>query len=341
MTAMKDLIACVFGLLASLILTLSVAFCGQSTSPLDSRPDVLYIALEEDTKHVRITATKEKHETRTELIDKGDFRKRSLALYKGLESRKLSGIAGQRMIKDLGRQVLGPFQSLIQSAKEIVFVINDDLLETPIDLFYHKNQPLFLQVPVSYRLSSHIGNGSKFALPVTALIVSDATADPERAGKTVATIFDASTYLDVAEINPEYLRQEHEFDLLLMSVHGKIDKGREDHITLGNGSAVAADFETIRPKLVYFDSCRLGLSRSFLDEFIEMGSLYFVAPILSNEAGNSSTKTMQMFFEHLGQGKRPELALFHTRKELWEAYSDENFVYRVWRAYSFRVYRLN
>jgi hypothetical protein len=72
-----------------------------------------------------------------------------------------------------------------------------------------------------------------------------------------------------------------------------------------------------------------------------MGTKYFVAPILSNEAGNSSMMTIQVFFKHLLHSKRPEVALFHTRKVLWDAYRDDHFVYRAWRGFPFRVYRLN
>jgi hypothetical protein len=337
----KNINAIVFGCWASLNFAPPLAFSSQPALPLEPQLDVLYITLEEETEHVRVMATTARYEAKSVLIEKDKFRERSLALYKGLEARELSGAAGQRMIEDLGRQVLGPFRSLIQSSDQIVFVVNDELLETPIDLLYHKNQPLFLQLPVSYRLSSFSGNGSHFSMPASALVVSDPTADPEGAGKTIANLFDGSKYIDVADIDAGYLRQQRRFDLLLMSVHGQIDDSAEDRIILGSGSAVASDFETIKPKLVYFDSCQLGVSRSYLEGFTEMGSVYFVAPILSIEAGYSSTKTMQMFFEHLGQGQTPELAMFHTRKELWDTYGDEEFAYRVWRAYPFRVYRLN
>jgi len=97
----------------------------------------------------------------------------------------------------------------------------------------------------------------------------------------------------------------------------------------------------IKPKLAYFDSCRLGVSNRFLKAFTAIGSLYYVAPILSNEAGNSYTKTMQWFLNHLGQGARPEIALFLTRKKLWETYSEDSFARHVWRSFPFRMYRLN
>jgi hypothetical protein len=67
-------------------------------------------------------------------------------------------------------------------------------------------------------------------------VVSDVTADPERAAKSVASNFADSTYLDVTKVDPEYLRRQHAFDLLIMSVHGQIDNTTADHVVLGNGS---------------------------------------------------------------------------------------------------------
>lgn len=338
---MKRILAHTFVLLTLLGLVRLQVFGGPSVAAVESQSNVLYIALAEDAQYLRIAAQTSKYETRMERIDKADFHKGSLDLYKALESRRLSDAAGQRMIEELGRQILEPFQILIETADEIVFIVSDDLLEMPLDLLYHKGQPLFLQKPVSYRVTQPLGHVSGFSLPVSALVVSDVTADPERAAEKVASNFADSTYLDVTRVDPAYLRRQHAFDLLIMSVHGQIDNTTADHVVLGNGSGSATDFSMIKPRLAYFDSCRLGVSNRFLKAFMKMGSLYFVAPVLSNEAGNSSTKTMQLFFKRLQEGMRPEIALFHTRKELWDTYRDDRFAYRVWRAFPFRVYRLN
>jgi hypothetical protein len=318
------------------------AISAQPGAAVELPSNVLYIKLTDDSKILQIMAQNGRRETRTERIDKADFRRKTLDLYKGLESRRLSDADGQRMVKNLGRQILGPFRALIETADEVVFVVSDGLLETPLDLLYHNGQPLFLQKPVSYRVTQPTKQGSGFSLPGSALVVSDASADPERAAAQVASNFADSIFLDVAKVDPPYLRRQPAYDLLLMSVHGRIDNTTADHVVLGSGSAGSADdFLMIKPKLAYFDSCRLGVSSRFLKTFMSIGSLYFIAPILSNEAGNSSTKTMQFFFEHLGQGARPEIALFLARKKLWEAYHQDAFADRVWHAFPFRVYRLN
>lgn len=318
------------------------AFRDQALAAVESPSNVLTITLAEDSKNLSISAAKGRYETSTERIDIADFRRKTMDLYKGLESRRLADAAGQRMIENLGREILGPFQALIETADEVVLVVSDGLLETPLDLLYHKGKPLFLQKPVSYRVTQPTKQGSGFSWPVPALVVSDASADPERAAATVASNFAESTYLDVSKVDPPYLRRQPAYNLLLMSVHGRIDNTTADHVVLGSGSTGSADdFLMIKPKLAYFDSCRLGVSSRFLKAFTAIGSLYYVAPILSNEAGNSSTKTMQWFFNHLGQGARPEIALFLTRKKLWETYRDHTFARRVWRSFPFRVYRLN
>jgi hypothetical protein len=71
-----------------------------------------------------------------------------------------------------------------------VFVVFDELLEAPLDLFLHKGQPLFLQKSVTYRIPRVLVNDSVFVLPTSAFVVSDATAGPERAAKTVASAFE-------------------------------------------------------------------------------------------------------------------------------------------------------
>ena len=162
------------------------AFRDQALAAVESPSNVLTITLAEDSKNLRISAAKGRHETSTERIDIADFRRKTLDLYKGLESRRLADAAGQRMIENLGREILGPFQALMETADEVVFVVSDGLVETPLDLLYHKGKPLFLQKPVSYRVTQPTKQGSGFSWPVSALVVSDASADPERAAATVA-----------------------------------------------------------------------------------------------------------------------------------------------------------
>jgi hypothetical protein len=120
-----------------------------------------------------------------------------------------------------------------------------------------------------------------------------------------------------------------------------VDGEGPDHLQLGTGRVLPEDLGALRPRLVYLDACRLGVSRPFLTRFRAMGTEYYVAPIIRNEAGESSTRTMTGFFEHLLAGTVPEVALFLTRQALWHRYRRCDVRTRWWRSFAFRVYRLN
>ena len=319
---------------------------GSSLPDLAALPSTLYIALEEDLNDIHVSAQEEDgQDILSETFDKSEFYDELRVFYELIESRRLSNAVGHQMTVELGNKLFEPFTRLIQDADEVVFVVPPTFLELPMDLLSYEGQPLFLQKTVSYRIAStqiHFKTEEfQFSSLQSAFLVSDVTADPERAARSLADNFETVAYHDVTEVNSELLREQYGFDLLLMSVHGHINNTSEDYVGLWDDRAFSEDFSSITPKLAYFDSCRLGVSNSFIDAFTRVGSLYFVAPILSNEAGNSSTNTIELFFSHLEQGQRPEVALFNTRKELWNIYGDESFADRVWRAFPFRIYRLN
>ncbi len=71
------------------------------------------------------------------------------------------------------------------------------------------------------------------------------------------------------------------------------------------------------------------------------GTTYAVAPILSNEAGDSSTGTIEIFFSELAKGIDPVKALFSARSALYERYALDDIQTALWRSFPFRVYRLN
>jgi hypothetical protein len=131
-------------------------------------------------------------------------------------------------------------------------------------------------------------------------------------------------------------------DILLISAHGWIQKASEDFMGTGKERLRPESLSHLSPRLVYLDSCQLGISPQFIQSFRKRGTQFYVAPILSNEAGNSSTKTIAFFFERLKAGDTPSEALFYTRKKLYEFYGEkEGFNKLLFRAYPFRVYALN
>lgn len=63
----------------------------------------------------------------------------------------------------------------------------------------------------------------------------------------------------------------------------------------------------------------------------------FVVALLLVGLGSTFCK----FFEEMGAGKTPEVAMFITRKDLARRYESDDLVRWLWRAFPFRVNQLN
>lgn len=129
-------------------------------------------------------------------------------------------------------------------------------------------------------------------------------------------------------------------DLLLISGHGSLD-GREGEIELDDESLTSEELSEISTTLTYFDSCQMGINWDFVDTFYEEGTTrYYLAPVISNDAGDSSTRTLQSFFEGIKEHGRPEKALFDTRKKLFEFYTTKGKkpVVVLNKSFPFRLY---
>jgi len=251
---------------------------------------------------------------------------------KGLEQR----------LKDFGKHFFSPIGSLINESSEIRFIITEDLIEFSFDMLYFKDIPLFLQKPVVYTFSELNPQNLSFSPDFTALIISDKTADPENGTFFLKTILPSSEYYDIKDLNLNKLASIHPKDIILISAHGDITSGNQDNISLGNEKLYPHHLLRLEPKLVYFDSCKLGVSIEFIKNFRERETIYYVAPIISSEAGNSSTKTIEFFFEALKDGLTPSCALLYTRKRLYNFFEQvENYQKFMWRVFPFRIYQLN
>ena len=88
---------------------------------------------------------------------------------------------------------------------------------------------------------------------------------------------------DNLEVHPEDLQNITGADFVLIS--GRLTQRHRFRAHSWPETLVA-------PKLVYFDSCQLGINRGFLHSLHRSGTLYYVAP---NESGDSSTKTISSF----------------------------------------------
>jgi hypothetical protein len=124
-----------------------------------------------------------------------------------------------------------------------------------------------------------------------------------------------------------------------MSVHGRIETATcNSYIKINNEELSPAIFNQRKLKLIYFDSCHLGLGLNFVKKFHDLEAGYYLGPIISNEAGNSSTKTIKYYFENL-HSSNPVESLLKT-KQILKGYFPAG-VRELFSAAPFRIYKLN
>jgi ankyrin repeat protein len=260
----------------------------------------------------------------------------------GGESNKEKYGDVNNLLSDLGECIYKPVNTFLDSASEINFIIKEGMVKYPFDLLRYEGKQLFLIKPVYYSFEQIDPHRFKISPDWTGFIASDVTADPERGCLLAKAMFPASSYFDVWAISPQDIETMENPDFVLVSTHGQISDKGNDVMTLGDEKIVPKNFSGKRPELVYFDSCNLGISLEFIKVFQNNGTRYYLGPILSNEAGDSSTKTIDFFFNALLEGSTPAVALFQTRKKLYETFSPQDDFYKLmWRAFPFRLYQLN
>lgn len=244
-------------------------------------------------------------------------------------------------LKSYGAAFFDPLAELLAEATEVQFVLaGEELLTFPFDLLHFGDRPLFLQKPVSYGFDEVEKRPCEFDGFTKNLLVSDVTADPERAVETVREMLPDATYFDIADADPATFAALAPLDLVLVSAHGDVSPGRTDSMRCGRGRLRPECLEGLSPRLVYFDSCSLGVSFEFIETFLDQGVQFYAGPIFSNEAGNSSTKTMVLFFQALRRYDDPVHAMFLTRRQLHAHFADEESpLVNLFRSFPFRVYR--
>lgn len=282
---------------------------------------------------------------RYQLDQKADYIINNLEkIYFDLEAMSSSKFAIINRIQWLGEQILSPLEQFIQRCQAINFIIPQYLVKYPFDLLHYRRKPLFLQKPITYSFSK-VNSSLTFSEDWSALIISDPTADPENGAAMVQEIFADSVYYKIQELTLEKLSLIQPKDLVLISAHGSVYLNyseQKDHIILGQSQLLPADLSRLSPKLIYLDSCQLGVSHEFIQSLKRSKTQYYIAPILSNEAGNSSTQTIQLFFESIKAGLSPTLALFKARTQLYQQFKQTDaYLKLMWRAFPFRVYHLN
>ena len=246
------------------------------------------------------------------------------------------------LFQQFGKKFFDPIETFIRQCTEIEFVLADEsLIQYPFDLLFYQGRPLFIQKPVAYSFDQVGPKKIDLKGISRVLLISDASADPERAVSKVQQYLKNNTYKDINDVKPGDFKTAGPVELLLVSAHGHIFDNEDDYMEFGDEHLKAEYLADLKPKLVYFDSCFMGASCDFIRLFRNNGVEFYIAPWVPNEAGNSSTKTMCLFFEALDLYGDPAYAMYLTKRQLYEHFSKKKIDFMLFfRSSPFRVYRL-
>ncbi len=249
----------------------------------------------------------------------------------------------QRSIQILSERLITPFAEQVRKCSLVRFVVYEDLIRCAFDLLSFENAPLFLQRRVCYQVAEGVGEDAPHIELGSALLIADLTADPEEACRQVAELIPEADYTKMQDADLAMIRAAaDQVDALVVSAHGEIDEE--------NSGGVYINDETIGPKLigkleawiVYFDACQQGANIDYIQTFQDESDIqFYLAPIISNDAGDSSTLTMLWFFEAVLKHGNPILALYETRKRLFEFYTIKkklSLITSLNKAFAFRLY---
>lgn len=246
------------------------------------------------------------------------------AIYDTIEA-KTTGKTKQlkAAVADLSTKLVAPAADLVQGTDHINFIVDKALVRCAFDLLENAGQPLYLTHKITY---TSAGYRAKNPLHKArgGLFVADPTTDPEDGLKQASRKIAGSKWLAVKDASLKRLRSASKFDTLVISAHGDLDATNSGSMGINDEELDSDLFESVSAGLAYFDSCQMGVNWDFVETFqSERTARYMLAPITSNDAGDSSTRTVMWFFESLQQSGDAAAALLKTRQRLFKQYTKE------------------
>lgn len=249
----------------------------------------------------------------------------------------------QEAIQALSQLLITPIAADLQQCSLVRWVVYEDLNYGAFDLLHLDGQPLFLQRPVCYQVAEGYGEDEPEIECESALLIADLTADPEEACLAVSKLLPQADYAEMPQADLEMIEKAAgQLDVLVISAHGEVDDDSYGGMSLNEETISPELLAQLEAWLVYFDSCQQGINLGYLEAFQEESDIqFYLAPIISNDAGDSSTKTLLWFFTALLAHKNPIQALFTTRQRLFDYYRKQeklDLVTTLNKAFCFRLY---
>jgi hypothetical protein len=265
-------------------------------------------------------------------------------IYDILEEKKVHQIKELNAdLQWLSEQLITPFASQLQQSELVRFVVYEDLIYCPFDLLLLDGNYLFLQRRVCYQVEEGQGEDAPKIELGSALLIADLTADPEKACLEVSKLIPESTYAEVKDANLRMIEEAaDQVDALIISAHGDLDDNSRGAVYLNEQSISPKLIEKLEAWVVYFDSCGQGSNIAYVQAFQDESDVqFYLAPIVSNDAGDSSTLTMIWFFTAVREYGDPIRALYETRQRLFTHYAQQkklDLVTSLNKAFVFRIY---
>lgn len=281
-------------------------------------------------------------------LGKASIKKPFALLYRNIdETRYKEWNDYQKTVAFLSKATVQPFQRQLLACNRVVVEMDSGLLNLPLEFLQVQNNSLALFRPLVFRINGFAGKQGNDTLTLhRGFLLRDPTSDPEDAVTSIFRRYPASTFRSVSHIKPADFQFRPGADFALMSAHGFADSATlRGCIFFANDSPVRPRiFEQSQLKLVYIDGCQQGINWSYISKLAQAEStVFYLGPIVSNDSGESSTKTINWLFDALRQSHNPVEALWITRKHLHNHYKNVrklNSTDVVNKSLIFRIYKL-
>lgn len=249
-----------------------------------------------------------------------------------------------RIVDTLSDQLVKPFNRELEKCQSIIVEIDSTLLNFAIEFLNFKNQSIALYRPLVFTINDRQQLESADTLSLTrGFIVRDPTSDPENACRNIYRNYPTSELKPAYKIYEKDLVQKNNIDFILISAHGDADS-----LTFKGGIALNKIdnvnpyfFKLNNPKIVYIDACQQGINWTYINALSETKETnFYLGPLVSNDSGESSTKTINWFFAYLSKTHNPIISLWETRKRLYNHYNkkiktldviNKSFIFRIYK----------
>lgn len=263
-------------------------------------------------------------------------------IYQALETKEESlWSEARRQVDALGKALVEPVEGHIRAASQIVFIVDQKSVRFALDLLPIDGQSIYERIPVVYLLEeAEVEEDPGLELDY-AFCMADLDCDPEKGLKQITGLFASSDYAEMPDTTlAEVLDGGSDTTALVISAHGEVAEN-SGSLSINDEEFDSDSIGSLDCDLIYLDSCQMGVAFDVIEACSEEeASSYYVAPITSNDAGDSSTLTVTWFFQSLKETGSPARALYLTRKRLTEHYQKKGLaeVVILNKAFPFRLY---